>query len=68
VAHFYDNISRGLPFPVTADVARQLDGHEAVKRLAGRPELLIPGHDPRVNELFAPIPQDPLIFDLTRPR
>jgi glyoxylase-like metal-dependent hydrolase (beta-lactamase superfamily II) len=68
VAHFYDNIARGQPFPITAHVTGQLDGQEAVKRLAGRPELLIPGHDPKVNELFRPIPGDALIFDLTRPR
>ncbi len=68
VAHFYDNITHGRPFPITADVAGQLDGQEAVRQLAGRPELLIPGHDPRVNDMFEPIPGDPLIFDLTRPR
>ncbi len=49
-------------------MAGQLDGQEAVRQLAGRPELLIPGHDPRVNDMFEPIPGDPLIFDLTRPR
>ncbi|OWU85675.1 hypothetical protein ATO6_01735 [Oceanicola sp. 22II-s10i] len=67
VAHFYDNIAYGLPFPITANIAGQLDGHETVRRLPSRPELLVPGHDPRVNTSFEAIPDDPLIFDLTRP-
>lgn len=68
VAHFHDNITRGQPFPITADVVGQLDGQQAVRRLASRPELLVPGHDPKVNEMFHPVDDDPLIFDLTRPR
>ncbi|WP_375687035.1 N-acyl homoserine lactonase family protein [Pseudooceanicola sp. LIPI14-2-Ac024] len=66
-AHFYDNIGYGLPFPITADPAGQLAGHEAVVMLAERPELLVPGHDPRVNEMFEALADDPLIFDLTKP-
>ncbi len=68
VAHFYDNIAYGQPFPVTANVAGQLDGQDAVRKLAARPDLLIPGHDSRVNDLYESIPGDPLTFDLTKYR
>lgn len=67
-AHFYGNIDRGRPFPIVADVARTLDGHDRVARLAGDTLRLIPGHDPAVAERYTPLPDDPLIFDLTRPR
>lgn len=68
VIHFYDNLALGQPFPITANVVGQLDGQAAARDLASRPELLIPGHDPRVNEMFTPVENDPLIFDLTRPK
>ena len=67
-AHFYDNITRGDPFPIVADVGRTLDGHARVAGLAGHPARLIPGHDPAVAERYEPIPGDDLTFDLTRPR
>ncbi len=66
-AHFFDNIRYESPFRVIVDVAATLEGHEEVQRLAGRPELMIPGHDPAVMELFMPHPDDPLICDLTHP-
>ncbi|WP_136637654.1 N-acyl homoserine lactonase family protein [Pseudooceanicola onchidii] len=67
-AHFYGNIDRGRPFPIVADVARTLDGHDRVTRLAGDRSRLIPGHDPAVAERYDPLPADPMIFDLTRPK
>ncbi|MEQ6248180.1 N-acyl homoserine lactonase family protein [Sulfitobacter sp. HNIBRBA3233] len=67
-AHFYANISRGAPFPIVADVARTLDGHEKVMQLARDRSRLIPGHDPAVAELFESIPGDDMIFDLTKPK
>jgi glyoxylase-like metal-dependent hydrolase (beta-lactamase superfamily II) len=66
-AHFYDNILHENPFPVIADVAATLDGHEKVQRLAQSPDHLIPGHDPRVMELFPKHPADPLTCDLAQP-
>ena len=65
--HFHDNLDRGRPFPITADMVRHLEGQEKVSRLADPADLLIPGHDPRVNSTFAAVDADPLIFDLTRP-
>lgn len=63
-AHFFDNIRHSSPFRVVSDVGRALDGHEHVVRLAGNLDRLIPGHDPAITELYAPHPDDPLIFPL----
>jgi glyoxylase-like metal-dependent hydrolase (beta-lactamase superfamily II) len=66
-AHFFDNIALESPFPVIADVAATLDGQERVQRLAGGPDLMIPGHDPAVMDLFPRHPDDPLICILSEP-
>lgn len=65
-AHFYGNISRGEPFPIVADVAGALDGHDRVTQLAGDLTRLIPGHDPAVATLYQAIAADDMIFDLTK--
>lgn len=66
-AHFYGNIRYGSPFPITVDVAATLHGHDRVAELAGVSDLLIPGHDPLVGEIYPPHPQDGEIFDLVQP-
>ena len=52
--HFYENYLTGKPFPIVADVAEMLDGFGTLRRLASRPELIVPGHDPLVRDLFPP--------------
>lgn len=64
-AHYYANITRGNPFPIVADVPENCESHERLFRLAGSLDRLIPGHDPRVMELYPPHPKDPLIVNLT---
>ena len=66
-AHFYDNILLENPFRVIADIPATLEGHERVVRLAETPDHLIPGHDPKVMDLFPRHPADELICDLTQP-
>ncbi|SDZ11880.1 Glyoxylase, beta-lactamase superfamily II [Jannaschia faecimaris] len=51
--HFYENVLAEKPFPIVADVGEMLDGFATLRRLASRTELIIPGHDPLVRELFA---------------
>lgn len=63
-AHFFDNIDLGSPFRVTTDVAQTLEGHDRVLELAGGYEKLIPGHDPKVAELYPAHHLDDLIFVL----
>ncbi len=54
-AHYYENFQARKPFPIVVDLQNMLDGFDRLYQLASRPELIIPGHDPMVRELF---PQD----------
>lgn len=51
-AHFYENLFARKPFPIVVDVQDMLDGFETLLKLASRPELIIPGHDPLVQSCF----------------
>ncbi len=64
-AHYYANITRGNPFPIVADVPQNCESHERLFRLAGGMHHLIPGHDPKVIELYPAHAKDPMIVDLT---
>lgn len=66
-AHFFDNIALGNPFRITTHVAQTLEGHDRVLELAGGYDRLIPGHDPKVAELYPAHPRNDLIFLLHEP-
>ncbi|WP_300035441.1 N-acyl homoserine lactonase family protein [uncultured Roseobacter sp.] len=51
-AHFYENVFSRKPFPIVVDLQNMLDGFDTLRRLASRPELIIPGHDPLVTQVF----------------
>ncbi|WP_068118638.1 N-acyl homoserine lactonase family protein [Tropicimonas marinistellae] len=51
-AHFYENIFARKPFPIVVDLQDMLDGFDTLLRLASRPELIVPGHDPLVRDRF----------------
>lgn len=51
-AHFYENILTRKPFPIVVDLQDMLDGFDRLNRLASRPELVVPGHDPLVRRFF----------------
>lgn len=51
-AHFWENALHDKPFPIVVDVAEMLEGFATLRRLAGRAERLIPGHDPLVMARF----------------
>ena len=51
-AHFWENALDDKPFPIVVDVAEMLEGFATLRRLAGRAERLIPGHDPLVMARF----------------
>lgn len=55
-AHYYENVFSAKPFPIVVDLQNMLDGFETLRRLASKPELIIPGHDPLVRQYF---PQGP---------
>ena len=51
-AHFYENFIARKPFPIVVDLQDMLDGFDTLYKLASKPELIVPGHDPLVREIF----------------
>jgi len=47
-AHYYENLERGLPFPIVCNVADMIAGHRRVVAAADSPDHVVPGHDPEV--------------------
>lgn len=64
-AHFYDNIALEVPFPIVADVPAQCESQERLVELAESPAHVVPGHDPKVMDLYPKHPNDENIVDLT---
>ena len=52
-AHYYENMWKGKPFPIVVDVEEMMEGFKTMGRLASRRELIVPGHDPMVRDVFA---------------
>jgi glyoxylase-like metal-dependent hydrolase (beta-lactamase superfamily II) len=46
--YLYENIEKSLPITATFDAESNLRAQERMKKLAGSPGLIIPGHDPAV--------------------
>jgi glyoxylase-like metal-dependent hydrolase (beta-lactamase superfamily II) len=47
-SHYYANIEESNVFNTFVDLAGVLRGHERIRAIASRPELILPGHDPEV--------------------
>lgn len=47
-SHFYANMEEGRAFPIIHDHEATLEGYATMRRLASRPDAIIPGHDPLV--------------------
>jgi glyoxylase-like metal-dependent hydrolase (beta-lactamase superfamily II) len=41
-------MTSGRPFPIVADVTQMIVGWGRLKKLASRPQYIVPGHDPGV--------------------
>ncbi|MFY0679228.1 MAG: N-acyl homoserine lactonase family protein [Thalassovita sp.] len=52
-AHYYENLWKRKPFPIVVDLQNMLDGFQTLETLASRRELIVPGHDPMVRQVFA---------------
>ena len=53
--HMYANMEKPNPFPAVYNVGDMLEGYRTLRKLAdGRPEMIVPGHDPLVMERYAP--------------
>lgn len=53
-SHYYANMERGLPYPITYNVAEVLEGYRRAYALASSPAHVIPGHDPLVLDRYPP--------------
>lgn len=51
-AHYYENVERGLAYPLVFNLADMLAGHGKVSAAADSPQHLVPGHDPLVIERY----------------
>ncbi len=51
-SHYNENMESQRPFPVVVDVGAMVEGWATIGRLATRPELVVPGHDPEVLRRF----------------
>ena len=65
-AHFYENAFRRKPFPIVVDVEDMLDGFSKVCELASAPQLVVPGHDPLVAQLFPSVGDSTTVFRLDK--
>ncbi|GGE28241.1 N-acyl homoserine lactonase family protein [Pullulanibacillus camelliae] len=52
VTHYYKNINEDRPFWLVTNLPEMYEGFDLVKSLADTSELIIPGHDPAVMNLF----------------
>jgi len=50
--YLYENMEKHVPIAETLDATSNLRAQDRMKRLAARPELVIPGHDPSVFDRF----------------
>lgn len=52
VSHYWANILALKPFNLTVSTVETLDSYRQVIAIAGTPDRIIPGHDPKVRRLF----------------
>ena len=50
--YLYENLERHVPIAQTLDAASNLAAQDRMRRMAARPDLVVPGHDPAVFERF----------------
>ena len=51
-SHLYAHMNEGRVFPITYCVGDVLEGYATLKRLADSPGHIVPGHDPKVTEIY----------------
>lgn len=49
-SHYYHNVEKNVPFMTLHDIPGMYVGFRRIRELADKPELIIPGHDPLVQE------------------
>jgi len=57
-AHYYANLERGLPYPITFNAGDAVEAFRRAYGLADSPDHIVPGHDPLVLDRYpAPRPE-----------
>jgi glyoxylase-like metal-dependent hydrolase (beta-lactamase superfamily II) len=51
-AHLSANMAKRNPFPIVFHLGDMLEGYKLCESLADRPDMIIPGHDPAVMDLW----------------
>ncbi len=51
-SHYFENMELSRPFPIVFNVADMLEGYGKLRTAASSPEHIVPGHDPRVLEIY----------------
>ena len=50
--HYYEELERGIPFAVAYNIADMIAAHDRIRELADSDDHIVPGHDPRVMEIY----------------
>ena len=56
--HLYANWLDKNPYPTVVHIGDMLEGHKKVERLADSRDHVVPGHDPRVMDIYPPASDD----------
>lgn len=64
-SHFYANLEGDHPYAVVHELPRMYLAFDRLRELAGEEGVIVPGHDPRVRERFAPWADDGAIVPLS---
>ncbi|MEK9722674.1 MAG: N-acyl homoserine lactonase family protein [Rhodospirillaceae bacterium] len=51
-AHYYESLEKGTPFLTHESIFGMLEGFRKLNKLAGSPDLVVPGHDPLVMQRY----------------
>ena len=63
-SHYYENFKLQKPFPIVVDMEQMISGFEKIQSLASNPDLVIPGHDPIVTQVFPPMGSSGFVWRL----
>lgn len=50
--HYYEEYERGVPFAVAFNLSDMITAHDRIRELASSDEHVLPGHDPRIAEIY----------------
>jgi glyoxylase-like metal-dependent hydrolase (beta-lactamase superfamily II) len=57
-AHLYAHLGAVNPFPIVFNIGEMIDGYDILRHLADSDDHIVPGHDPKVMEIYsAPTPE-----------